>query len=89
MYVKEFDMSKALFKKKKLKTHSQLKTAYTQCKSEQQPVARKGTLIQLKQQIQFFLELIQNLPRNCKKIGEVKKKIRKIKTVQVPMCLFF
>lgn len=29
IYVKEFDMSKALFKKKKLKSHSQLKTAYT------------------------------------------------------------
>lgn len=74
MYVKEFDMSKALFKKKKLKTRSQLKRAYTQCKSEQQSVARKGTLIQLKQQIKIFLELIQNLPRNCKKIVEVKKK---------------
>lgn len=75
MYVKEFDISKALFKKKKLKTHSQLKTTYTQCKSEQQSVTRKGTLIQLKQQIKIFLELIQNLPRNCKKIGgEVKKK---------------
>lgn len=58
MYVKEFDMSKALFKKTKLKSHSQLKTAYTYCKSEQQSVARKGTLIQLKQQIQIFLELI-------------------------------
>lgn len=73
MYVKEFDMSKALFKKKKQKSHSQLKTAYTQCKSEQQSVARKGTLIHLTQKIQFFLELFQNLPRNCKKIGEVKK----------------
>lgn len=77
MYIKEFNMSKALFKKNKLKSHSQLKTAYTQCKSEQQSVTRKGTLIQLKQQIQFFLELIQNLPRNCKKIGEVKKKNKK------------
>lgn len=68
MYVKEFDMSKALFKKKKLKTHSQLKTAYTQCKSEQQSVTRKGTLIQLKQQIQFFprayLESAQKLQEN-------------------------